>query len=58
MPAGRRDEAGTIQSCQSVNVGEIVGAVQLAISGNLPFTPILEAILTHPRLRSLRTREN
>lgn len=33
-----------------VNVGEIMGAVQLAMIGKLPFTAMRDAILTHPTL--------
>lgn len=33
-----------------VNAGEIMGAVQLVMLGNLPFTSIRDAILAHPTL--------
>ncbi|MGA2849854.1 MAG: FAD-dependent oxidoreductase [Terracidiphilus sp.] len=33
-----------------VGAGEIMGAVQLAMLGNLPFTAIRDAVLTHPTL--------
>jgi len=33
-----------------VDAGEIMGAVQLAMLGNLPFTTIRDAVLTHPTL--------
>lgn len=33
-----------------VDGGEIMGAIQLAILGNLPYTTIREAVITHPTL--------
>jgi pyruvate/2-oxoglutarate dehydrogenase complex dihydrolipoamide dehydrogenase (E3) component len=33
-----------------VDAGEIMGAVQLAMRGNLPFTAVRDTILTHPTL--------
>jgi pyruvate/2-oxoglutarate dehydrogenase complex dihydrolipoamide dehydrogenase (E3) component len=33
-----------------VGAGEIMGAVQIAMIGNLPFTALRDAVITHPTL--------
>jgi pyruvate/2-oxoglutarate dehydrogenase complex dihydrolipoamide dehydrogenase (E3) component len=37
-------------TCFGVSAGEIMSAVQIAMLGNLPYTALREAILTHPTL--------
>ncbi len=37
-------------TCFGVSAGELMGAIQIAMLGNLPYTVLREAVITHPTL--------